>query len=279
MGAYNLTYNKDESIIRQIIIGLLADLNKKVYFYSQYNENERVKINIPFIYSITGDESFLQENFLNDNVLSPYTNLAKTNYEAIPRAIINMTSMSIDSGSLLNKYVYGIYNRLIGQEMKSFRSQFQMIPINFGIDVEIIIDNQLDSFKVTEAIIKRLYKNNAYIVEVGNLNEAVYPVSCQYKLPEDYTQERSLEFSLDDDKNYKITFSLELEAFIPSIDFDHEMFAGNRMFNIKQNTFTVPKRMEENGFGEEASGNLTEKEKEIQTTRQLEQFTNELDDN
>ena len=47
MANYNLKYNKDDSVLRHIIIGLLADLNEKVFFYIQRNNESRIKIEIP----------------------------------------------------------------------------------------------------------------------------------------------------------------------------------------------------------------------------------------
>jgi len=268
MPAYNLVYNKDDSVIRQIFVGLLADLNEKIYYYQQTDEDTRDKVKVPFMYAIAGDEAFLEQHFLNDGVRDPEGEHAKTNYEKLPRGILNMTSMNIDSGSLLNKYVYGTYNRLVGQEMKSFHSQFQMIPITFGFDVEVLVDSQLDTFKIAEALIKRLYKNNAFNIEAGHPNEATFRVACYYKMPEDYTQERPIEFAFDDDKKYKVTFNLEALAFIPSIDFKHEQFAGNRMFEIEHNTFTAPPRMGLTGFGEKSSDAIAKVEKNVLKSRQ-----------
>ena len=64
MATYNLKYNTDDSVIRHIIIGLLADLNNKVWFQRQVSANERKDIDVPFYYSITGDDQFLRDNFL-----------------------------------------------------------------------------------------------------------------------------------------------------------------------------------------------------------------------
>jgi hypothetical protein len=269
-------YNKDESVIRQLIVGLLADLNQKIFYYNQLDEDTRVKVDIPFMFHITGDESFLQQHFFNDLVRDPEGEHAKTNYEKLPRGIIELTGMQVDSASLLNKYVYGTYNRLVGQEMKSFHSQFQMIPVSMTFDVSVKVDNQLDIFKVAEALIKRLYKNNAFNVEAGHPSEATFRCACYYKMPEDYTKERPVEFSLDDDKRYQVTFSLDFISFIPSFDFTHEQFAGNRMFNISQNTFVVPKRMDKEGdnhYGDRPpSGKLDEKEEEVRKDRQDSSF-------
>ena len=40
MATYNLKYNKDDSVIRHIIVGLLADLNSKMSFYRQISNDE-----------------------------------------------------------------------------------------------------------------------------------------------------------------------------------------------------------------------------------------------
>ena len=64
MATYNLKFNKDDSVIRHLIIGLLADLNKKVTFWRQISQEERVEVDIPFYYAITGDENYLKDHFL-----------------------------------------------------------------------------------------------------------------------------------------------------------------------------------------------------------------------
>lgn len=276
MGAYNLVYNKDESVIRQLIVGLLADLNQKIFYYNQLDEETRIKVDIPFMFHITGDEAFLQSHFFNDSVRDLDGEHAKTNYEKLPRGIIELTGMQVDSISLLNKYVYGTFNRLVGQEMKSFHCQFQMIPITMTFDVTVKVDNQLDIFKVTEALIKRLYKNNVFNIEAGHPNDATFRCACYYKMPDDYAKERLVEFSLDEDKKYQVTFSLDFISFIPSFDFTHEQFAGNRMFDISQNTFVVPLRMDKEGdnhYGDRpSSGKLDKKETEVKKDRQFSLF-------
>ena len=64
MATYNVKFNKDDSVIRHVIIGLLADLNNKVYFYRQLDNDNRVEVDVPFYYAIAGDEDFLKDNFL-----------------------------------------------------------------------------------------------------------------------------------------------------------------------------------------------------------------------
>ena len=51
MATYNLKFNKDDSVIRHVIVGLLADLNKNVSFYRQVDNDTRAEIDVPFYYS------------------------------------------------------------------------------------------------------------------------------------------------------------------------------------------------------------------------------------
>ena len=64
MSAYNQEFNKDNTILRYIIVALLAELKDKVYYYNQIDEDTLKKIPVPFFYSITGDGRFLMDNFL-----------------------------------------------------------------------------------------------------------------------------------------------------------------------------------------------------------------------
>jgi len=130
--------------------------------------------------------------------------------------------------------------------IEAYVAEFDMIPVTINFDIEILVSSTLDSFKITEAIIKRMYKSNYFNVEVGHLEEGNYRISSYYALPEDYTQERPIGFTFEDKERYKITFPIEVNSFLPSFNWGNEQsfginkrsteqFAGNRMFTIETN--------------------------------------------
>jgi len=240
MASYNLKFNKDDSVVRHLIIGLLADLNDKMSFYRQVNNDDRVIVDVPFFYAISGDENFLRDNFLfstiNGEDCEP-DGRADGNYDQVPRGIVNLTSLAVDPSKLVNKRNMGHYAKLgTDGNMAGYMAEFDMIPITIGFDVEMLLSSQLDLFKVTESIIKKMYKSNYYNVEVGHLEEGLYRLAAYYAMPDDYTMERPVEYGFDDKGNHKVTFSLEIHSFIPSFDFNTEMHAGNRMFEIGSDT-------------------------------------------
>ena len=144
-----------------------------------------------------------------------------------------MTSLNVDPSKLVNKRNLGQYAKLDDSgTMQSYVAEFDMVPIVIGVDVTVVLSSQLDLFKVTEAIIKRMYKSNYYNVEVGHLEEGLYRISSEYAVPDDYSLERPVEFGFGEKEDFKITFPLEIHSFIPTFDFSTERHAGNRMYQI-----------------------------------------------
>jgi hypothetical protein len=243
MSSYNQKFNKDDSIVRHIIIGFLADLNNKVYFHRQLSNDERIMVDVPFYYSVTGDDQFLRDQFLfttpSGPDCMPDKGFADGNYDVVPRGVANLTSLTIDSAKLVNKRTMGAYTKMNSEgAMEGYTSEFDMIPITLGFDIEILVSSMLDSFKITEAIIKRLYKSNYFNVEVGHLNEGTYRIASYYAFPEDYTQDRPIDYTFEDKDKYKITFTLEINTFIPSFNGD-ETHVGNRMYSINTNVINT----------------------------------------
>lgn len=229
MATYNLKFNKDDSVIRHIVVGLLADLNSKLSFHRQISNDERVEIDVPFFYAVSGDENFLKDNLLFSNVngetCDPDGEFADGNYDKVPRGIVNLTSFAVDPSKLVNKRNMGNYMMMNNDGlMEGYVAEFEMIPCVIGVDVEILVSSQLDLFKVTEALVKKMYKANFYHIDAGHLEEGTYRISSEYMMPDDYTQERPIEYSFDDKQNHKVTFTLEINSFIPSFDFEEDTY-------------------------------------------------------
>jgi hypothetical protein len=256
MATYNLKFNKDDSVIRHIIVGLLADLNNKVFYYIQRDENTREMVKISFNYSLAGHEGLLYDAFVKDWLFDD-PNKAMGNYLKLPYAMVNLKSMAVDSASLLNKYVRGTYvKEMPDQTVRSFVSQFQMIPVTMNFDCIVRLDSNLDQFKVAEALLKQLYKSNQFNVDAGTLEEGTFRLASYYKFPEDQSLESLLQFGFTDEKYYTVTFSIEMLSFIPSFEKSDEQYNGNRMFSLETNQYLTNKISDISGATKEGSNTV-----------------------
>ena len=207
MSAYNQEYNKDNTILRYIIVALLAELKDKVYYYNQIDEDTLKKIPVPFFYSITGDGRFLMDNFLFD---AEAAGKAIGDYETVPRGIIQLTGISIDSGNQTNKFARGEFVQEWEGILKTFSLETNFLPLNMSFDCTIVCSSNLEMLKVTESLMSKLYKNNLFQVDLGMMR-----VQANFAVPEDYTQNRLFEFQLNDKKEWSVTFPIEVASFMP----------------------------------------------------------------
>ena len=198
MSAYNQEFNKDNTILRYIIVALLAELKDKVYYYNQIDEDTLKKIPIPFFYSITGDGRFLMDNFLWG---AEEAGKAIGDYESVPRGIIQLTGISIDSGNQTNKFARGEFVQEWEGILKTFSMETNFLPINMSFDCTVVCSSNLEMLKVTESLMSKIYKNTLFQIDLGMMR-----VAGTFAVPEDYAQNRLFEFQLNDKKEWSVTF-------------------------------------------------------------------------
>lgn len=207
MSSYNQEFNKDNTILRYIIVSLLAELKDKTYFYNRIDEDTLSKVNIPFYYSVTGGERFLTDNFLYKPIDEGY---AIGDYEVVPRGVIQLDSVSIDSGSQVNKYVRSQFVREYEGKLKTYSLETAYLPLNLSFTTTVICSNNLEMLKATEALMSKLYKEILFQVDLG-----MFRVPAVFQVPEDFAQNKQYEFGFSDKKEFNVTFSIEVKTFYP----------------------------------------------------------------
>jgi hypothetical protein len=238
MSVYDLHFNKDDVTIRNIVIGLLATLHDSIGWYNQIGTriDQRRKINVPFYFSTTGTERYLQDNFLNNIDFDPENLKAEAFYNSIPRGIIDLTGITIEAQNIVNKYVR--MNHQVQEQdgtINTYNTETFWVPILLSIDAKIYTDSILDQLKCTESIITAFFKSRAYQVDVGYTR-----IPCLIVFPDDFTNEKTVEFSFSDKKEFVTTFSLQVKSHIPIFKPDTTIFAGNTMQGFQTNVYIPP---------------------------------------
>ena len=207
LNVYNQTENYDNSVIRYIVVALLSELRNKIYIYHHLANGVSEKVDIPFFFSVTGGERFLKDEFQYDAIDN---GKAIGDYEKVPRGVLNMDSVSIDSGSQVNKFTQAKFVHNVGGMLKTFYMRCCFLPVNMSFSCTMVCSSHIEMLKVTESIMSKLYAVNTFSVDLGMMS-----VQSSYTLPQDYSQERPIEFTLDTQKEYKVTFNIDVKSFYP----------------------------------------------------------------
>lgn len=228
--SFSHKYNTDDVIIRAAIVGLVNELNNRMYFYNTWEDDRKEIVRIPFFYAMSGDERFLQDAFSNWN--DCYPDFIEGNTDPIPRGTIFLTGISILSANLTSRFVRGFYTKEIEGQLQRFNSYINSIPIQLNFSAEILTDTSLDSFKIIQSAITVLYRTLVFSVNYNG-----FRVPTQAGFPDSYTPNKQFEFNYGETDRLKVTFDIECETYLPIPNESDEFFAGNNMsggivFNI-----------------------------------------------
>jgi len=219
---FNHKYNTDDVLMRAVIIGLINEMNEKIFITNIISDSETKRINIPFYYAFSGDERFWQDYIQNWSDCIP--NFIEGNYDRIPRGSLQLSGMNIVSANMTSRYVRGYFVREEEGTLKRYSSYINSIPMSFQFDVKILVDSTIDSFKITQELIKIFYKTMVFRVNYGG---TVIP--SQAGFPESYTNDKQFEYSFEDQTRTTVSFTLEVETYFPIFDDKQTMFAGDRI--------------------------------------------------
>jgi hypothetical protein len=226
MSGFLEKYNTDEVFLRGLITSLLRSLNDKLKYIQINDQQDILEVYVPFFYSMTGDESFLQDFFIEYKDCLTDKTLAEGNYDVLPRGIVTLQSSEIDSQNLTNKYTRMTYTReTTAGEMKSFSSFTNSIPLNLNFNITLKTDTLLDAFKLYQSVIATFYKTYSFSFEYEG-----FRIPCQTGFPESYEMNKQLEFSYANSQKYiEFNFSIIVETYFPEKDLSTERFRGNLM--------------------------------------------------
>lgn len=211
MNEYNNKFNKDDVFIRNMIVCFLSELNKKIYYYNRVDNDKVNKINVPCMYSITGQERFLKDEFFYDPI---NLGMAIGDYEKVPRVIANLSGLTINTAEQTNKYNHTKIVRESNGKMRTCYLNVEWVPVQLSFDCNLVCSNNIELFKITECIISKIYKNpNYFKVDLGMCN-----VDGAFEVPENYSNEIPTEFGLNEKKEFRMNFGVEMKSFIPAFE-------------------------------------------------------------
>ena len=177
--------NSSDIFDREIIAAILRIFNKKIVYQQIWDEltNKTEKITVPFFYNFGGSnsnsEKFIQDNYLffGDNECTEI-GLKKIdgNFDFYPRGELTLSSDTIDSGNITNRFVLGKFYKKEGDELKPYVSQLYSIPLTYNFNIEIKATTLTEVMKIKQAYREYFYKNKTTHINYRGL---VVPVRIE----------------------------------------------------------------------------------------------------
>lgn len=201
-------FNFEDTFFRDLTVCVLDTLEGQVRWVNRFSSGD-VPVDVPFYYSLTGDERYLLDSFQDDIVSE--NRFVDLNTDIIPRGHITLKSFNILSDEFANP---NIWLRTVvenEQEIKKVLGKVRAIPLSVTYDLEILLSSEIDIFKCSQAIMDTLWLYRFMYFEHNFMH-----IDAVIELPDSNQIEIGREKDLSSDNTIKLTVSFEVKTYYPA---------------------------------------------------------------
>lgn len=211
--------NYDDTFLRDVNVAVLEALNNRIYWYNKW-ENEERKINVPFYYSMTGDDRFLIDAFVDD---IPGKRIEQ-NYDVVPRGVVTLEETTIMSNEFTNPHVK--VSRYIedNNELKMVVSKIRNLPLQLTYDIKMRVASELDLYKCHQAIWNLLFQYQYFYFEHNFIR-----IDCSFVLPNAFQTKIERNITMTSDLYMEHSFRLDVHTYYPLFGDIERMPASNKV--------------------------------------------------
>jgi len=211
-------FNFEDVFFRDLTVCVLDTLEGQVKWVNRFSSGD-VFVQVPFYYSLTGDERFLLDSF-QDDVVSE-NRFVELNTDIIPRGHLTMTGFNIKSDEFANP---NVWLRMVvenEQEIRKVLAKVRAIPISVTYDLTITLSNEIDTFKCSQAIMDTLWIYKFMYFEHNFMN-----IDAVILMPDTNQIEMGREKNLTSDNNITLKASFTVETYYPAFRKDRISATG-----------------------------------------------------
>ena len=201
-------FNYEDVFYRDLTTCVLDTLEGEIRWINRFSSGDR-EVNVPFYYSMTGDERFLLDSF-NDDIVSS-NRFVDVNTDVIPRGHLTLTGFDIRSDEFANPNVWlkmVVENK---EEIRKMLTKVKAIPISAKYDLSILLSSEIDVFKCSQAIMDTIWLYRFMYFEYNFMN-----IDAVMIIPDSNQIEISREKSLSSENTIKLTLSFEVQTYYPA---------------------------------------------------------------
>jgi len=159
--------NYDDTYFRDLTICVLDTLEGQVRWKNNFSSGDRDVI-VPFYYSMTGDERFLFDAFVDDVVSD--NRKTELNTDIIPRGHLTFKSFDVRSDEFANPNVWLRTVVEDNEEIRNSLIKIRAVPITAKYELKILLASEIDTFKCSQSILDTLWLYRFMYFEYNFMN-------------------------------------------------------------------------------------------------------------
>jgi len=218
-------FDYDDHFFRMITVSLAKTLSKNVRWINKFSPNNDKesgfkRVFLPFYTSLTGEEQFILDAFVDDIV----DKRVSMNTDQLQRGSITWTGFNTRSEEFSNPNQYLSKNVNINNKLRKVISKAKGVPISCNYEIEIQLATSMEIDKVSQKLLNIFYNYMFFSFDYYGLK-----IDAFFNLPDDKQIEIVREINMESDRKKKITFSLEIQTYYPifMIDTDDLIVCDN----------------------------------------------------
>jgi len=201
-------FNFEDVFFRDLTVCVLDTLEGQIKWINRFSTGDKY-VQVPFYYSLTGDERFLLDSFQDDIVSE--NRFVELNTDLIPRGHLTMTGFNIKSDEFANP---NVWLRMVVEnevEIRKVLAKVRAVPVTVNYDLEILLSSEIDTFKCSQAILDTLWLYKFMYFEHNFMN-----IDAVILMPDSNSIEMAREKNLTSDNNIKLKVSFTVETYYPA---------------------------------------------------------------
>ena len=215
----------DNKFFREITVALAKTMSKQIRWINYFQplndvDTGRKRVFLPFYTSLTGEERFIFDAFVDD-IVDVRVNM---NTDQFQRGSITFQGFNARSDEFANPNQYLSQKADINGTLRRVISKVKAVPVSVNYDIEIKLDTYKEVDIVSTKLMDMFYNYMFFSIDYYGLK-----IDAMLKLPDDKSIEIPREITMDSDRKKIIKFSLEVSSYYPifMIDIDDLITCDN----------------------------------------------------
>ena len=212
-------FNFEDVFFRDLTVCVLDTLEGQIKWINRFSSGDKF-VQVPFYYSLTGDERFLLDSF-SDDIVSE-NRFVELNTDIIPRGHLTMTGFNIKADEFANP---NVWLRMVVEndvEIRKVLSKVRAVPITVNYDLEILLSSEIDTFKCSQAILNTLWIYRYMYFEHNFMN-----IDAVILMPDTNTITMGREKNMSSDNNITLKATFTVETYYPAFRVDRTNQKGD----------------------------------------------------